>query len=334
MTLRIEILAAPGLPEIGAGDDLAGLIMSSADDLRSGDIVAVTSKIVSKAEGAVVRSDRSAMVDAETVDVVARRGETVIARTRLGLVLAAAGVDASNTPAGTVALLPRAPDESARRLRADLAARAGVNVGVVITDTAGRAWRNGQADIAIGCAGLAPMHSLAGGLDGFGNPLTVTAPAVADEIAGAAELVKTKLAGRPVTIVRGLDDWVLDHGEDGPGAAALIRPRADDMFGLGMREAVAEAVCDPTWTSPLSGGASPAELVRMASRGLDDLTTSLSGSELTATASDAWGAGPAGVRLGRFVERLEILARANGWLVETRYAAGTGALVRFAAPRP
>jgi coenzyme F420-0:L-glutamate ligase len=333
MTVTIEIRAAPGIPEVAPGDDLADLIMRAFADLRSGDIVTVTSKVVSKAEGRVVEADRGAMIEAEAEEVVARRGETVIARTRLGLVLAAAGVDASNTATGTVALLPLDPDESARGLRRALAARADVNVAVVITDTAGRAWRNGQTDIAIGCAGLAPLHSLAGRVDRFGNPLTVTAPAVADEIAGAAELVKTKLAGRPVAVVRGLGDLVLDRAEQGPGAAALVRARPDDMFGLGSREAVVEAVLHPTRTSPLSGGASPAQLVELLS-GLDEIRASVLDDVVVASATATPDAARAAFTLGRFAAGLEILARAHGWLVSTRYGPGPSATLRFSARRP
>jgi coenzyme F420-0:L-glutamate ligase len=335
MTVTIEILAAPGIPEVRPGDDLADLIMRAFTDLRSGDVVAVTSKVVSKAEGRVVEADRAAMIDVEAEEVVARRGETVIARTRLGLVLAAAGVDASNTATGTVALLPLDPDESARGLRRALAARADVNVAVVVTDTAGRAWRNGQTDIAVGCAGLAPIHSLAGRADRFGNPLTVTAPAVADEIAGAAELVKTKLAARPVAVVRGLGDLVLDRAEHGPGAAALVRARSDDMFGLGSREAVLEAVIHPTRTSPLSGGASPAQLVELVRVGLDDdIETSVLDDLVVASATATATPARAGFMLGHFAARLEILARAHGWVVSTRHGPGLSATLRFSARRP
>ncbi len=227
----LTVIGVPGLPEIAAGADLAALISDAADDLRDGDIVVVTSKIVSKAEGRVVRADRERAIDSEAVRVVARRGPTRIVETRHGLVLAAAGVDASNTAPGTVVLLPEDPDGSARRLRKALADRRGVRVGVVVTDTMGRPWRTGQTDAAIGAAGLAPLRDHRGEPDTFGNQLEVTVAAVGDEIAAAADLVKGKTTQVPVAIVRGLAELVTDA--DGPGAAALIRPAADDMFRLG-----------------------------------------------------------------------------------------------------
>ena len=227
----IQITGVPGLPEITPGTDLGRLISDTAPDLRDGDIVVVTSKIVSKAEGRVIRADRERAIDDEAVRVVARRGPTRIAETRHGLVLAAAGVDASNTAPGTVVLLPEDPDGSARRLRKALGERRGINVGVVITDTMGRPWRIGQTDAAIGAAGLAPLRDHRGQADTFGNTMEVTIAAVADEIAAAADLVKGKTTQVPVAVVRGLAELVT--GSDGPGAAALIRPAAEDMFRLG-----------------------------------------------------------------------------------------------------
>jgi coenzyme F420-0:L-glutamate ligase / coenzyme F420-1:gamma-L-glutamate ligase len=170
----LTVIGVPGLPEIAPGADLARLIGDAAPDLRDGDILVVTSKIVSKAEGRVVRADRERAIDDEAVRVVARRGQTRIVETRHGLVLAAAGVDSSNTAAGTVVLLPEAPDGSARQLRKALAERRGVNVGVVITDTMGRPWRVGQTDAAIGAAGVAPLRDHRGQPDTFGNQLEVT----------------------------------------------------------------------------------------------------------------------------------------------------------------
>jgi len=234
----LEIWSLDGLPEIVAGDDLAALIETSTVDrpLRDGDIVVITSKAVSKAEGRVTRMDREDAITSETVRVVAQRGPTRIVETRHGLVLAAAGVDASNTEAGTVVLLPIDSDASARALRTTLAERLGVDVAVVISDTLGRPWRNGLVDQAIGVAGLAPLEDLRGQVDAHGNRLDMTVTAVADEIAAAAELVKGKLAGRPVAVVRGLAGRVgPDHG---PGAAALVRPAHEDMFRTGAREVV------------------------------------------------------------------------------------------------
>jgi coenzyme F420-0:L-glutamate ligase/coenzyme F420-1:gamma-L-glutamate ligase len=228
---ELTVSGVPGLPEIAAGADLARLICDAAADLRDGDILVITSKIVSKAEGRVVRSDRESAIDAQAVRVVARRGQTRIVETRHGLVLAAAGVDSSNTAPGTVVLLPEDPDGSARRLRKAVSELRGISVGVVITDTMGRAWRNGQTDAAIGAAGLAPLRDHRGQADTFGNTLEVTVAAVADEIAAAGDLVKAKTTQVPVAIVRGLSELVTPA--DGPGAAALIRPAAEDMFRLG-----------------------------------------------------------------------------------------------------
>jgi coenzyme F420-0:L-glutamate ligase/coenzyme F420-1:gamma-L-glutamate ligase len=227
----VTVLAVTGLPEIPAGADLAAMIAAAAPDLRAGDILVVTSKIISKAEGRVVTTSREQAIEAETVRVVARRGATTIAQTRHGLVLAAAGVDESNTAPGTVVLLPVDPDESARQLRKALESRTGVRVGVIVTDTMGRPWRAGQTDNAIGAAGVLPVRDYRGAADTFGNILEVTISAVADEIAAAADLVKGKARHVPVAVVRGLADLVT--GPDGPGARALIRPAEEDMFRLG-----------------------------------------------------------------------------------------------------
>ncbi len=234
---RLTVTGVRGLPEIAEGADLAGLIAEAAPGLADGDIVVVTSKIVSKAEGRVIRADRERAIDDETVRVVARRGPARIVETRHGLVLAAAGVDNSNTVPGTVALLPEDPDGSARRLRKALREQAGITVGVIITDTMGRPWRVGQTDTAIGAAGLLPLRDLRGQVDTFGIPLEVTLTAVADEIAAVADLVKGKTAGIPVAIVRGLADRVTES--DGPGAQALIRPAAEDMFRYGSADVLA-----------------------------------------------------------------------------------------------
>ncbi|MDA0566186.1 coenzyme F420-0:L-glutamate ligase [Streptomonospora sp. S1-112] len=231
----VEVTGVAGLPEIGAGDDLAALIAGAAD-LRDGDILVVTSKIVSKAEGRLRRMDREAAVDSETDRVVARRGSLRIVQDRRGLVMAAAGVDSSNVPAGHVLLLPEDPDSSARRLRAGLRERLGVRVAVLVSDTFGRPWRAGQTDVAIGAAGIEPLHDLRGVADSHGNVLEVTVAAVADEIAAAGELVKGKVSGTPVAVVRGLGHLVTDS--DGPGAAALVRGADSDLFRYGSRDVV------------------------------------------------------------------------------------------------
>jgi coenzyme F420-0:L-glutamate ligase/coenzyme F420-1:gamma-L-glutamate ligase len=245
----VTLLPVDGVGEVAAGDDLAELLVAALgpEGLRDGDVLAVTSKIVSKAEGLRTAAVKEDVLPDETDRVLARRGPTAIVRTRHGLVLAGAGIDASNTDVGTLLLLPRDPDGSARRLREGLLGRTGANVAVLVTDTAGRAWRNGQTDLAIGAAGLDVLHDYAGREDGYGNELAVTAPAIADEIASAADLVKAKLARRPAAVVCGLSRLVLPPGEHGPGAAALVRAEASDMFGLGSREAVlAAVVADPS----------------------------------------------------------------------------------------
>ncbi|MEU7435609.1 coenzyme F420-0:L-glutamate ligase [Streptomyces sioyaensis] len=242
-----RVWALPGMPEVRPGDDLVKLIAAAvtADglpQLADGDVLLVTSKIVSKAEGRVVEADdREAAIDRETVRVVARRGSLRIVQNRQGLVMAAAGVDASNTPQGTVLLLPEDPDASARALRAGLRITLGVDVGVVISDTFGRPWRNGLTDVAIGAAGVRVLDDLRGGTDAHGNPLSATVVATADELAAAGDLVKGKAAGLPVAVVRGLGHLVGEPG-DGPGARAMVRTAEDDMFRLGTSEAVREAV--------------------------------------------------------------------------------------------
>ncbi|NEC67431.1 coenzyme F420-0:L-glutamate ligase [Streptomyces sp. SID9727] len=236
-----RVWALSGMPEVRPGDDLAKLIAATGPELVDGDVLLVTSKIVSKAEGRIVRApDREAAIDAETVRVVARRGPLRIVENRQGLVMAAAGVDASNTPAGTVLLLPEDPDASARAIREGLREALGVEVGVLVTDTFGRPWRNGLTDVAIGAAGVRVLDDLRGGRDAHGNPLAATVIATADELAAAGDLVKGKTDGLPVAVVRGLGHVV--DAADEQDARALVRVAADDMFRLGTSEAVREAV--------------------------------------------------------------------------------------------
>lgn len=241
-----SVFALDGLPEFHPGDDLAGILTDALTDIAGdGDILAITSKIISKVEGRIIQAaDREDAITAETVRLVAQRphadgrGVTRIVENRQGLVMAAAGVDASNAPEGHVLLLPDDPDRSARELAAILRARLGIRLGVILTDTIGRPWREGQTDAAIGAAGVVTLHDLAGTTDANGQPLTVTAPAVADELAAAADLVKGKAAARPVAIIRGLDHLVTEL--DAPGARSLIRPSERDMFRQGSAEAYAE----------------------------------------------------------------------------------------------
>jgi coenzyme F420-0:L-glutamate ligase / coenzyme F420-1:gamma-L-glutamate ligase len=246
---RYEVFAVPGIGEVQPGADLAKLIAATGVELADGDVLLVTSKIVSKAEGRLTHAaDREAAIDAEAVRLVARRGPTRIVETRHGFVMAAAGVDASNTAAGTVLLLPEDPDASARRIRDGLREDLGVRVGVIVTDTFGRPWREGLTDVAIGAAGVRVLDDLRGGHDAHGNPLTATVMATADELAAAGDLVKGKATGLPVAVVRGLPAATagVPGDEDGagtdPGARPLVRSAADDMFRLGTSEAVREAV--------------------------------------------------------------------------------------------
>lgn len=269
-----SILVTPvlGIPEVREGDDLAALVAEHATDVRDGDVLVVSSKIVSKSEGRVVAGDdRFAAIRSETVRVVAERGPTQIVQTRHGFVMAAAGVDASNVEPGRLLLLPLDSDESARRLRRGLTERLGVRIGVVVTDTFGRPWRLGQTDLAIGAAGVRVVDEHRGRVDAYGNELVVTAPAHADEIAGAAELVKGKSAQVPVAVVRGLAALVTD--EDGPGVRALVRSAEDDMFRLGAREARREALRLPVATEPLADVAVDADQVRRALAGVTGTTS-------------------------------------------------------------
>ena len=238
----VEILPVPGLPEFRPGDDLGAAIAAAAPWLHDGDVVVITSKVVSKCEGRIVTAPadaeerdalRRTLIASEAVRVLARKGKTLITANRQGIVQAAAGVDGSNVATTELALLPLDPDASAMRLRAALRERSGVDVGVVITDTMGRAWRNGQTDAAIGSAGVPVLHGYAGALDNHGNELLVTEVAVADEIAAAADLVKGKLTAVPVAVVRGLT-----LHDDGSDASRLLRGGEDDLFWLGTAESI------------------------------------------------------------------------------------------------
>jgi coenzyme F420-0:L-glutamate ligase/coenzyme F420-1:gamma-L-glutamate ligase len=240
--MRFSIEGVEGIGEIAPGADLAEIV-AGATTLQDGDIVVVTSKIVSKAEGRIVPGgDREAAITAETVRLVASReyegGVTRIVENRQGIVAAAAGVDASNAPDGMVLLLPIDPDASARDLATGLRALTGAAVGVIISDTVGRPWREGQTDIAIGAAGVHVFEDLRGAVDASGKPLAVTMPCVADEVAGAAELVKGKAAGVPVAVVRGLGRFV--GALDLPGARSIQRPAERDLFRQGADEAYDE----------------------------------------------------------------------------------------------
>jgi coenzyme F420-0:L-glutamate ligase/coenzyme F420-1:gamma-L-glutamate ligase len=245
----ITAAALPGLPEVRRDDDLAALLLAASGQLSDGDVLVVAHKVVSKAEGRVVvlagvePGERArALADehgkdarvvevilSESTEIVRSRPGVLICRTRHGFVCANAGVDASNTgAAGELVLLPRDPDSSARALRRRLRELAGVAPAIVVTDSFGRAWRVGQCDVAIGAAGLAPVDDWRGRRDARGRELGATIVAVADEAAAAADLARTKDGGEPAVLVRGLERHVTDA--DGPGAAALVRARSEDLF--------------------------------------------------------------------------------------------------------
>lgn len=234
MTSGFSVHPVKGIPEIHPGDDLVSLLVDAltrGPGLKAYDILVVTSKIISKAEGQIFpSSSRDEIIDEESVRLIAERGKTKIVETRHGLIMAAAGVDASNAPTGMVLKLPADSDKSARELRFKLGAIA-APIGIIITDTMGRAWRLGLTDNAIGVAGVQTLLDYRGKHDASGRTLEQTVMAVADEIASAAELVKGKLDGIPVVLVRGLPQYVTQ--DDGPGARSLIRPLEEDMFGLG-----------------------------------------------------------------------------------------------------
>jgi len=231
---ELRVIPVTGLPEVTRGTDLAGLVCDAVE-LHDGDVVVVTQKVVSKAEGAVEAVDpddplsHKVIVERESVRILRRRGELIISETRHGFVCANAGVDLSNVEAGTAALLPEDSDRSARRIRDGIRGRAGVRVGVIVSDTFGRPWRRGVTDVAIGAAGVQVVLDLRGTTDAYGRELAVTEVALVDEIAAAAELVMGKSTGVPVAVVRGLDPAVL---VDGPASIRddLLRPGADDLF--------------------------------------------------------------------------------------------------------
>lgn len=246
---RFSAWAVIGIPEVHDGDDLVAIIaravarQAAADGdlaLAEGDILVVASKIVAKAEGRLVpATDREKAITEDTVRVVAERvhpgGITRIVETRQGLIMAAAGIDMSNVPEGFALRLPEDPDRSAQMLCAALRRMLGLSLGIIITDTFGRPWRVGQTDVAIGAAGVQLSEDLRGGTDANGRPLHATIAVVADEIAGAADLVKGKASGLPVAVMRGLGRLVC--GLDTPGARSLVRSLEDDMFRFGSAEA-------------------------------------------------------------------------------------------------
>lgn len=271
-----EVIGLSGIGQVRSGDDLAALLLEAsrrcAGGLLGSDVLCVSSKLVSKSLG-LWRSDRGSAVRRESRSVVAERqtpaGTTRIVRSAAGPVMAAAGVDASNLgpdAGGVVLVLPRDPDAAAADLRRALGRVAGVRPAVLVTDTAGRPWRHGQTDFALGAAGLAVVDDLRGGTDADGNVLEVTVRAVADELAAAAELVKGKAEGVPAAIVRGLGPVVT--ADDGPGARSLVRTGLGDWFATGDVESVRAAVgCPPgsdVELAPAGAGSAPADILRRA----------------------------------------------------------------------
>ncbi|MGY1743517.1 MULTISPECIES: coenzyme F420-0:L-glutamate ligase [unclassified Blastococcus] len=246
----LSVHPVPGLPEFAPGDDVAAAIAAAAPWLADGDVVVVTSKVVAKAEGRLVpvapgedrEVARQKAIDGETVRVVARRGPLRIVETRHGWVVAAAGIDASNVPGDALVLLPEDADASARGLRARLAELLGVDVAVVVSDTFGRTWREGLTDVAVGAAGIRPLVDHRGAVDAHGNRLETTQVAVVDELAAAADLVKGKLDGLPVAVVRG---WPAERPAEDTGTRPLVRLGAGDLFRWGSRDVVASRAPAP-----------------------------------------------------------------------------------------
>ncbi len=328
------MLPVRGLPDFRPGDDLAAAILSAAPWIADGDVLVVTSKVISKVEGRLVASPtdraqrealRQKLIDQETVRVVAVVGRTRIVENRLGIVAAAAGVDGSNVRLDEIALLPIDSDASAARLRAAVA-KTGRDVGVLITDTQGRAWRNGVTDVTIGAAGVEVLTDHRGLVDAFGNELVVTQVAVGDELAAASDLVKGKLAGIPVAVVRGYQ-----AGLDQP-ATALLRPAAEDLFRLGtdlaiargraeavlVRRTVREFTLEPVdpevlrravgaaLTAPAPHHTKPVRFVRVVER-REALLTAMQQAWERDLAVDGWSSG----RIARRVARGAVLRQAT-----------------------
>ena len=292
MSGPLTVLPVTGLPELVPGADLAGVI-AAAVDLLDGDVVVVAQKIVSKVEGALVEpppatadeDPRRSLARRLAAQVVADAPEALIVRTQTGLVCANAGIDASNVPGGLLSLLPSDPDASAQRLREQLRASAGADVAVIVADTFGRPWRMGQTDVAIGVAGMQPIRDERGGVDRHGNPLAVTLAAVADELAAAADLVRTKADGVPVVVVRGFD-WE----PSATGAATdLVRPAASDLFARG-RGMLAATLTEAAWPAAWASGL-PDDALRGAQQVAPDLVVSDDGPPAVLSAGDAFTAG-------------------------------------------
>ncbi|TQJ51705.1 coenzyme F420-0:L-glutamate ligase [Phycicoccus sp. SLBN-51] len=336
--MHVTVTALTGMPEVPAGADLAALLLAAVEGvgerLLDGDVLVVSSKVVSKALGlwAEAGADREAVIAQQTRRVVAERRSgdrlTRIVHSVAGPVMAAAGVDASNTGGSDrLLLLPAEPDAAAHLLHRALVAASGrQRLGLVLSDTAGRAWRAGQVDFALGSAGLRVLDDLRGGVDADGRPLAVTARAIADEVAAAADLVKGKADGVPAALVRGLDDWVVeDSGADVgdgfgagtgagtaavPGAGSLVRTGREDWFGYGWLEAVRASLgvepgspeaeeCGIPAVHPDPVGDRVRRAVSVALHGLPDVGVDVGPNDVRVTADDRF-------ELGRAVARLEV----------------------------
>ncbi len=337
MPSRLEILPVLDLPEVGEGADLAALVVralvAAGDALRPGDVVVVSSKIVSKSLGLVVPdADRDAVVAAQSRRVVAERrtGDrtTRVVESLAGPVMAAAGVDASNTgPGGGLLLLPTDADAQAAGIRAALlryaALPAGSPLGVVVSDTAGRPWRDGQVDFALGACGLAPLDDLRGRTDADRRALSVTARAVADEVAAAADLVKGKVDAVPVAVLRGIPRaWL---AADAAGAGSLVRTGPGDWFALGHVEAVRTSLGVPPGTARAKRlGIPAADPEPLAVRAARVLAVALHGvpdggidvEPVRDDAVEVVVVAPDGFTLGRIATRLEVAAHSESLVAE------------------
>ncbi|WP_426562326.1 coenzyme F420-0:L-glutamate ligase [Angustibacter sp. McL0619] len=324
---------AVALAEVRAGDDLAALLLAGCGELLDGDVLVVSSKVVSKALGLTADvGERDAVVAAQSVRVVAERrtprGLAQVVESVAGPVMAAAGVDASNTAAGTVLLLPADADAEARTLRARLRSAGAPTVAVVVSDTAGRPWRTGQTDFALGAAGLRVVDDLRGSLDAGGQPLEVTERAVVDELAAAADLVKGKAAGTPAAVVRGFGSFVTD--EDGPGASILLRDRGSDWFRYGHAEAARAALgVEPGVVAPPSVLPEPLQhrverAIEVARAGApQDVSLAVAASDGTVRVTVRGG----GFDCGRFVQRLQVALWAEDLVGRLDSLEDTGAQV-------
>jgi coenzyme F420-0:L-glutamate ligase/coenzyme F420-1:gamma-L-glutamate ligase len=318
----ITIRPVHGLPEFAPGDDLAGAIAAAQPDLADGDVVVVTSKVVSKVEGRIVPvppgADREALrqqtIEDEAVRVLARRGPLAIVQTRQGWVVAAAGIDASNVDRDALVLLPEDGDASARRLRERLRELSGADVAVVISDTFGRTWREGLTDVAIGAAGVPALVDHRGRVDAYGNRLETTRVALVDELAAAADLVKGKLAGVPVAVVRGLPPAA---PEPDTGTRPLLRDPADDLFSWGTRDLVGSRAPVDDLVPRAGEHAAVADAFRVATAALPEFPVVLRyGGEddgvVDVHLPDAWTV-PTAVNLGALVGVAIVQLHAAGW---------------------